>query len=130
MWKRRLLFFILFVFCIWFALLTRSHAAWFPGVIAEFGGDIFWAAGFLFLVKTIFLRKPDWKLAIISYLLGVFVELQQLLQFSWLVAIRDTQLGAKMLGIVFVWTDLVCYAIGILLAFFTLRLVARRSPVA
>jgi hypothetical protein len=116
MFLLRSLHFLLFVFCIWLALVTRSHAAWFTPLVQEYGGDVAWSAGFLFLVRAIFIRRNVYKLAVICYLLGVIDELSQLLEYRWIAAIRETYIGRLMLGVGFVWSDLVCYAIGVMLA--------------
>ena len=52
----------------------------------------------------------------IAYLLGVIDEISQLWHTSILVAIRETTIGKLMLGQGFVWSDLLCYAVGILMA--------------
>jgi hypothetical protein len=122
-WKARVLYLFTFSVCIWLALTTRSHSPWFHSVIQKYGGDVIWAGAFLFLLKTIFIRSATWKLAIICYLLGVLNEFSQLLMFDWIVAIRSTYFGRLMLGVGFVWSDLLCYAIGTALAWICIAIV-------
>ena len=43
-------------------------------------------------------------------------EVSQLWHTPILVAIRETTIGKLMLGVGFVWSDLICYAVGILMA--------------
>lgn len=114
--KRRIIYFLLFCFCTWFALATRNHKAWFPHLIVVYGGDIIWAGMFVFFLRILFTKVPLWKLVVINYILGVLDECSQLITAPWFVAIRQTKLGKLMLGVGFVWSDLVCYAIGTLLA--------------
>lgn len=113
---KRSVYFALFAFNIWLALATRKYSV-FPALVTEYGGDIAWAAAFLFLLRCIFIRTDAWKLAVICFVLGVLDECSQLLYFDWIVAIRQTYIGRLMLGVGFLWSDLVCYALGTLVAF-------------
>ncbi len=122
---RRIVYLLLFVFCIWLALATRSHRNWFPDIIKIYGGDVIWSAAFLFLLRGVFLSTSAYKLAIICYVLGVLDEFSQLLMFDWIVAIRETYIGRLMLGVGFVWSDLLCYAIGSLLALLCILLLEK-----
>jgi len=124
---KRSIHFLLFAFCIWLALATRKYT-WFHPVIVEYGGDVTWAAAFLFLLRSIFFHTKAWKLAVICYVLGVLDECSQLLYFDWLVAIRQTYIGRLMLGVGFVWSDILCYAIGVILALVVVVLVDRNFP--
>lgn len=38
--KLRVIYFVLFVFCVWLALATRSHRDWFPPLVVKYGGDV------------------------------------------------------------------------------------------
>jgi hypothetical protein len=122
---RRVVYFILFAFFIWLALATRNHANWFNSLVQEYGGDVAWSAAFLFLVRAIFIYHSVYILAIICYVLGVLDECSQLLQYKWIVAARQTYIGRLMLGVGFLWSDLVCYAIGVLLALIIILLAER-----
>jgi Protein of unknown function (DUF2809) len=42
------------------------------------------------------------------------VEFSQLYHASWIDAIRSTTMGGLVPGFDFVWTDLICYAVGVL----------------
>lgn len=116
MYKRRIIYLLLFCFCTWLALSTRSHKQWFPNWVVVYGGDIIWAGMFVFFLRMIFVKTPLFTLIVINYILGVLDECSQLITAPWFVAIRQTKLGKLMLGVGFVWSDLVCYAIGTLLA--------------
>ncbi len=113
--KRKVLYAILFVFCIWLALATRSHKAWFPDLVIIYGGDIIWAGMFVFFVRIFFTKTPLWKIAFINYILGILDELSQLNQGSFMLYLRSFKLGRLMLGVGFLWSDIVCYGIGTLI---------------
>ena len=123
---RRLINCILFIFLIWLALATRHHQAWFSPLIVEYGGDTIWAGAFLFLMRSLFLKIDLWKLALISYALGVIDECTQLYRAPWANQVRTTTLGRLLFGAGFLWSDILCYAIGILVAFIVIWLLERR----
>jgi hypothetical protein len=49
----------------------------------------------------------------ISLALAFLVEVSQLYHAPWIDGIRNTTLGGLVLGFGFLWSDLVCYLIGI-----------------
>jgi Protein of unknown function (DUF2809) len=116
MLKLRITYLLLFIFCTWLALATRSHHEWFHPLIVEYGGDIIWSGMFVFFLRICFVNTALWKLALINYILGVLDEFSQLSHAGWIVAARHTYLGRLLLGVGFLWSDLLCYAIGTLIA--------------
>ena len=59
---------------------------------------------------------PSWparKRVAASLLFAFLIESSQLYQAPWLNALRDTRLGGLILGYGFLWSDLVCYTVGI-----------------
>jgi hypothetical protein len=127
MLKKRLIYALLIIFCIWLAFATRLNANGFLPVIAKYGGDIIWAGQFLFFLRILFPRTVLLKLAVCNYVLGVLVEVSQLYHATWIDNIRSTTVGAAMLGMGFLWSDLICYAVGTILAFFICLLVDNDS---
>ena len=85
-------------------------------VIGTYGGDAAWAmaayAGWRLL------RPADALLvtAGLALLTAFTVEIAQLVRVDWLDTIRSTRLGALLLGRGFLWSDLVAYAVGTVLA--------------
>ncbi|MEP7144905.1 MAG: DUF2809 domain-containing protein [Ferruginibacter sp.] len=128
MLKLRLTYFLLFVFCTWLALATRSHYQWFHPLIVEYGGDIIWSGMFVFFLRIFFVNTALWKLALINYIMGVADEFSQLSHAGWIVAVRHTYLGRLLLGVGFLWSDIVCYAIGTLIAWGIAFLVDKLKP--
>ncbi|HRH61027.1 MAG TPA: DUF2809 domain-containing protein [Chitinophagaceae bacterium] len=113
---RRMLYALLFIFFIWLALATRKHPEWFHPLVVKYGGDTIWSGDFLLLLRIIFPKTSLYKLAVCNYVLGVLDELSQLWNTPLLNEIRATKIGKLMLGVGFVWSDLICYAAGTLLA--------------
>lgn len=116
MLKLRIIYLLLFIICTLVALATRSHHALFHPFIVTYGGDIIWSGMFVFLLRIFFMNTELWKLSLLTYILGVLDELSQLSDAGWLVALRQTYLGRLIFGVGFLWSDLVCYAIGVLIA--------------
>ncbi|MEO5684524.1 MAG: DUF2809 domain-containing protein [Chitinophagaceae bacterium] len=125
---RRIGYFACVVFLTWLALATRSHRQWFHPLVVEYGGDVIWAGMFLFFLRMIFITTTLWKLALINYALGVADELTQLYRGPWANAVRETRLGRLLFGVGFLWSDILCYAVGTLLAFCIIWLMERGSP--
>ncbi|MFP5040059.1 DUF2809 domain-containing protein [Parasediminibacterium sp. JCM 36343] len=113
--KQKLTYLSLFIFCVWLALATRSHHEWFPHIVVVYGGDIIWAGMFVFFLRIFFPKATLWKLALVNYALGVADEFSQLNHSSLMVYIRSNYYGRLMFGVGFLWSDIVCYAIGTLI---------------
>jgi len=120
--SRRIIYFLLFAFFIWLALATRQHREWFHPLIAKYGGDVIWAGAFLFLLRMIFINTALWTLAVWCYVLGVLDEVTQLIHTAFTDKIRSTTIGRLMFGTGFLWSDILCYAIGTILALLLLAL--------
>ena len=56
------------------------------------------------------------QLAAIAFAIAVAVETSQRYHVPWLDALRASTLGALVLGQGFLWSDIVCYAVGVMLA--------------
>ena len=65
---------------------------------------------------------------LIAIVIAVAVEVSQLFHPAWLDEIRATRIGGWILGFGFLWSDLACYAAGVVLALAVDKLsFARRS---
>lgn len=71
-----------------------------------------YAVMMFFLVKTVFIRLGYLKVALISLSLCFLIELSQLYTASWINDIRNTTLGALVLGRGFLWSDIAAYVVG------------------
>ena len=97
-------------------LASRRFGASLPGFIAEYGGDALWATSAFLLLALIAPRERTRNLALSAFAIAVVVELSQLSDARWLDAIRSTTIGALALGHGFLLSDLLCYAVGIVVA--------------
>jgi len=106
--KTRLFYFILIILTIIAGLLSRHTAG-----IPLFVGDILWGLMVYFIVRFLFIeRKIKWAV-IASLIFSYGIEFSQLYQAPWINNIRHTVLGGLVLGYSFLWSDMLCYTIGI-----------------
>jgi uncharacterized protein DUF2809 len=116
--RGRLLLLPLILLVVALGLGSRTAAAreWLPHFLTDYAGDSLWAVMvYLYLVFALprmsVRRAAAWALGI-----SVLDELSQLVHTPWLDALRANRLGALVLGRGFLWSDLVCYAVGVALA--------------
>ena len=108
-------------------LATRSGHAWIPEPIARFGGDTLWACALFWSLRLVWPRTSTLRIASFAAVLSLAVELSQLSSAGWLEAIRATRLGMLAIGNGFLYSDLLCYAVGIALAFGIDRQLGRKA---
>jgi len=124
---RKLFYLAVFIFCTWLAITTRTNRHWFHPLIATYGGDIIWAGMFLFFLRIFFSKIKLWKLALICYGMGVADELLQLYHAPWIESVRQTRIGGLALGFGFLWSDILCYAVGTLIAYLLISFIERND---
>jgi hypothetical protein len=96
-------------------LASRKWAAVLPDLLSSYAGDTLWAL-MVYLIPGI-VRPPGsmGKHAWMALALSFAIEISQLYQADWINAIRHTTLGGLVLGFGFLWSDLLCYGVGVLL---------------
>lgn len=100
-----------------------------PRFITDYAGDSLWAV-MVYLGLVFALPRLPVRLAAAGALsISVLDELSQLVHTPWLDALRANRFGALVLGRGFLWSDLVCYTVGVALAAVTDSwLPRRRAP--
>ena len=97
-----------------------------PASIVKYGGSVLWATMVFFLTSILAsiagLRLPRWRIASISAVIAVSVELFRLVHAPWLDAFRLTLAGALLLGRIFSRWDMIAYGAGIILGMLLDRL--------
>lgn len=96
-------------------LTARRYQAALPEFVGEYTGDTLWALMLSLLVSTLVAGRTVMSRARISLGLAFLVEISQLYHAPWIDSIRNTTLGGLVLGFGFLWTDLVCYTVGIII---------------
>ena len=94
-------------------LASRRYREQLPEFLAEYAGDTLWSLMVLLLVSMLLAGRPLLVRAAITLALALLVEISQLYHAPWIDAIRQTTLGGLVLGFGFLWTDLVCYSVGV-----------------
>ncbi|TGD80887.1 DUF2809 domain-containing protein [Hymenobacter wooponensis] len=98
-------------------LCSRHYGAWLPGWVAVYAGDTLWALLVYWLLGLGWPSCPAKWRAVVAISFSFFIEVSQLYHPAWLEAARNTTLGSLVLGHGFLWSDLVCYTVGVLLGY-------------
>ena len=112
-WRARLLYLIGLVMVIPLGLGSRRYGDSLPDWFAEYGGDTLWAV-MVFLLLS--LATPTLSVVVRAGSALAFsyaIEFSQLYHAPWIDEIRDTTLGGLVLGFGFLWSDILCYTVGI-----------------
>lgn len=113
MYRNRMLYLLFTGLVIFSGLLARKIAYQLPGLLNLYLGDALWAL-MVFLITGFFLtRVPTLQIALMALCFCFLIEISQLYHADWIDAIRQTRLGALILGFGFLWSDLLAYTLGI-----------------
>ncbi|MQP24346.1 DUF2809 domain-containing protein [Flavobacterium sp. LMO8] len=115
--SNRLNYFILTLSVMILGILSRKIAN-----APLFIGDVLYAVLIYFGLRFLFINLKTHKTFLISLLFCFCIEVLQLVQIDWLIAVRKTTLGHYVLGQGFLWLDILCYLIGTLVAYFSDKL--------
>jgi hypothetical protein len=115
----------LLVATILLGLATPRFPQAFPQIIATYGGDTLWAVMVVWLFAIARPQATTMALAVSAIVVAVLIECSQLYHAPWIESLRSTTPGALVLGQGFLWSDLVCYAVGVSLAALIDRLIKR-----
>jgi hypothetical protein len=116
MTRKRWIYFILIILTIPAGLATRFTHYRLPYLISTYGGDVLSATCIFWGVRFVATKTSLLKVAVYSYLICIAIETSQLCQAAWLNNIRHTFPFGILLGYGFLWSDWVCYAVGVLIA--------------
>ena len=76
-------------------------------------GDVLWALMVFFGLAFVFRRWSTRAVAVIALAFSFMIEISQLYHAPWIDSLRNTTLGGLILGFTFVWSDLLCYSLGV-----------------
>ena len=108
----RLYYFISILLILILGILSRKISG-----IPLFIGDILYAVLIYFGIRFLIMNSKKSTSFLLGLLFCFGIEILQLVQIDWLIAIRKTTLGHYILGEGFLWSDLLCYVVGTLVAF-------------
>lgn len=112
----RVIFVALTVVTILCGLGSRSDKIPLPDFIAAYAGDTLWAMMVFWLFCIIAPKSKTWKVSLAALLFSFAIEFSQFYHAAWIDSIKETKLGHLALGSGFLFSDLICYLSGILLA--------------
>lgn len=111
--NNRFLYLVITISVIILGILSRKIDG-----IPTFIGDTLYAVMIYFGSRMIFISYSIKKTAIIALFFCFCIEFLQLYRAAeWILEIRRTAIGHYALGQGFLWSDLVYYSIGVLIAF-------------
>ena len=94
-------------------LASRRYRQHLPSFVGEYSGDTLWALMLFLIVSFVLAGRPIRQRCGISMALAFAIEFSQLYHAHWIDSIRSTTMGGLVLGFGFLWSDLVCYLVGI-----------------
>ncbi|GAB3795298.1 DUF2809 domain-containing protein [Spirosoma humi] len=120
--RNRIVYGLLTLVTMLLGLASRRFFSEFPFVRA-YVGDGLWALMVFFGFAIVFNRWSVRSVALAALLFSVGIEVSQLYHATWIDSLRSTRLGGLVLGFRFVWSDLLCYSIGVFIGVLLERLV-------
>lgn len=111
--NERLNYFISILLILILGILSRKISG-----IPLFIGDVLYAVLIYFGFRFLIIDSKKSTSLLLSLLFCFGIEILQLVQIDWLIAIRKTTLGHYILGEGFLWIDLLCYIVGTLMAYY------------
>ena len=95
-------------------LASRAEALPRPALVASYGGDTLWALLVFLLIGGLLPTRPTLQVALLALGFAGMIEISQIYSAPWLDALRQTLAGRLVLGSGFLWSDLLCYTVGVL----------------
>ncbi len=83
--------------------------------IKTYMGDVLWALMVFFGLAFVVKHWHTKAVALATLLVSFSIEISQLYHAPWIESLRVTRLGGLVLGFSFVWSDLICYSVGVLI---------------
>lgn len=111
--RKKYVFYIIIVIIA--GLASRRFRPLLPDWLAAYSGDVLWGLMVFLMVGFVWNKKSSLTVGAGAFAAAALVELSQLYHAPWIDSIRSYRLGGLILGYGFLWSDLLCYAAGILL---------------
>jgi len=97
-------------------ILSRKYGSLLPDLVGRYAGDTLWAVALYFVIAIFSLKRTFSFRFVLTLILAALTEFSQLYHAPWIDGIRQTTVGALVLGNTFIWTDFLCYLAGAVLA--------------
>ena len=108
-------------------LASRKYINYLPSFLGKYAGDTLWATMVYLGLAFLFNRFNIRKITIFSLIFSYGIEISQLYQGEWINKIRNTLIGALILGRGFLFSDLICYTVGIFIGIIIDKLIFRKK---
>ncbi|WP_291651704.1 DUF2809 domain-containing protein [Clostridium sp.] len=125
--RNRVIYLLLTLTTMCFGLISRKYINYLPSFIGKYLGDILWATMVYLGVAFVFNRFNIRKITIFSLIFSYGIEISQLYQGEWINEIRSTLIGSLILGHGFLFSDLICYTVGIFIGIIIDKLIFRKK---
>lgn len=113
--RNRLVYGVFIICTIIFGLASRKYAQHLPIYLAPYVGDTLWALMVFFIMGYVFKDKNTYRIAIYALTFSFLIEISQLYHAAWIDHVRSIKLFGLILGYGFLWNDLLCYTLGIVI---------------
>lgn len=111
--RKRERYFIYIVVVMILGISSRHFYNDLPKWLSLYIGDVLWGLMIFFIIGFLFKEKSSRYVAIISVIFSISIEISQLYHAPWIDNIRKTTIGGLVLGYGFLWSDIICYIVGI-----------------
>lgn len=90
-------------------------------------GDLLYAVMIYFLLRILFINEKTLQIITLSLLICYGIEFLQLYQAEWIIELRKTLFGRYVLGQGFLWSDILAYTFGVLVAFMIEQIIFKKT---
>ncbi len=111
----RIKYLLLTLVVIVLGLLSRKTGVCTSDFVKMYVGDVLWATMVYFGCRFLFVNRSKRVSVGIALVFSYLIEVSQLYHAPWIDAIRATTFGGLVLGFGFLWSDIVCYTVGVTL---------------
>ena len=111
--RNRTIYCVLIISVITLGLASRKFSMFLPAFVGEYAGDTLYALMAYFIFGWL---KPKYSISknwLASFGFSYLIEISQLYHSQWLDSIRQIKLGGLILGYGFLWSDIICYTVGV-----------------
>ena len=111
--RSRITYLIAVIVVVILGLFSRRYSRVLPEFLASYAGDTLWALTAFLGIGVLFPRWSTVRVCVTALLFAFAIELSQLYHSPWVEQIRHTRVGELILGYGFLWSDFLCYGVGI-----------------
>lgn len=115
--RSRIIYLIAVIVVVILGLSSRRYSRVLPEFLASYAGDTLWALTAFLGIGVLFPRWSTVRVSVTALLFAFAIELSQLYHSPWVEQIRHTRVGGLILGYGFLWSDILCYGVGITIGY-------------